>query len=34
MDPLPCTVCKGAKIIHSEGFTSVEGKVYPPTDRR
>lgn len=28
-----CTICKGTKIIHSEGFTSVEGKVYPPYDR-
>lgn len=33
MEPLPCTICKGTKNIHSEGFTSLDGKVYPPTDR-
>jgi hypothetical protein len=33
MESLPCTICKGVKTIHSDGFTSLEGKVYPPSDR-
>lgn len=33
MSDLSCTICKGAKTVHFEGFTSVEGKVYPSSDR-
>lgn len=33
MNDLSCTICKGAKTVHFDGFTSVEGKVYPPYDR-
>jgi hypothetical protein len=30
---LPCKVCKGEKVIHSKGFTTEGGKVYPDTTR-
>ncbi len=26
---MACTRCKGEKVTHSKGFTSIEGKVYP-----
>lgn len=26
---LPCTVCKGEKVIHSPGFVGVDGEVFP-----
>jgi hypothetical protein len=29
----PCTRCAGTGSHHSEGFTSLDGKVYPPSDR-
>jgi len=31
-DKRECKRCKGTTNIHSPGFTSVEGKVYPDTD--
>ena len=30
---LPCSVCKGAKVLVSGGFTGVDGKEWPTTTR-
>lgn len=29
----PCKVCNGEKVVHSKGFVSLEGTVYPDSTR-
>ena len=34
MEPRACLQCKGTGVLFSKGFTSLEGKVYPDTERQ